>query len=150
MDFRKGTETIKRQAELNYIEWICPVCGKTLKLKPFETKNRQTCGSVPCKTAMGTWKKGVEKAKETVRKKNIEYKKQIKDEIIKWVLSNEETVRSCSYNNISSTLAELHNMIFDKFNIKDWRSIYICFDVKNLKELLDKLKEIITSKENVC
>lgn len=150
MDFRKGTETVKKQAKLNYIEWICPVCGKVLKLKPFETKNRQTCGAASCKVAMGTWKKGIDKAKETLHKKNIENKTQIKNEIVEWVLNNKEIVYSCPYNKISSTLSELHDMIFDKFNIKDWRSVYICFDVKNLKELLDKLKEIITSKENIC
>ena len=39
----------------------------------------------------------------------------------------------------------------NKYNIKYVRNIFICFDVKNLKELLDKFKEVIyISKENVC
>ena len=54
-------------------------------------------------------------------------------------------------NIISSISHNLKKLLNDKYNIMDLRTIYICFDVKNLKSLLDKFKEvIIISKENVC
>ena len=85
-------------------------------------------------------------------KENIERKKLIKNDIIDWVLNNEELILNCPYNKIEKTLSELKNILLDKYNIKDLRSIYICFnDVKNKKTLLDRLKEIVyISKENVC
>ena len=46
---------------------------------------------------------------------------------------------------------ELLEMLYDKYNIKDIRSIFTCFNVKNRKELLKELQNlIIISKENVC
>lgn len=30
---RKGTETVKQRAKLNFVEFKCPYCGKVLKLK---------------------------------------------------------------------------------------------------------------------
>lgn len=149
MVFRRGTETVKKQAESNFVEWECPICGKILKLKPHQTKNRQTCGNKECMKAIGTWKKGIDKASETVHNKNLERKAIIKNDIISWILDNKDIVQNCPYNKISKTLSELHELIYEKYQIKDWRSIFICFEVKNLKELLDKLKDII-SKENVC
>lgn len=84
--------------------------------------------------------------------RNLNKKKIIKNDIIDWVLNNENTVLECPYNNIEKTLHEFKNMLFEKHGIKDIRSIFICFDgVTNRKTLLDRLKEIIyISKENIC
>lgn len=97
------------------------------------------------------WQKGVYRSAELNHKKNIARKKIIKNSITDWVIKNENIVLNCPYNKITSTLVGLNVLLIEKYNIKDLRSIYICFEVKNLRSLLDKLKEIIyISKENVC
>ena len=83
--------------------------------------------------------------------RNINYKSKIKETIKDWVLEHEDIVMHCPQNNISNTLHDLLEIIYSKYNIKDIRSIFICFNVKNKKELLRELQNlIIISKENVC
>lgn len=148
MVFRKGTDTVKEQAKNNFVDWKCPICGKIIKLKPYQIKDRKTCGNQECINKSHSWEKGVLSAKESIHKDNLERKEIIKEDIIKWVLKNKDIVDRCPYNNITKTLSDLQKMIFDKYRLKDLRSIFICFNAKNRHELLDKLKKI--SKENIC
>ena len=72
----------------------------------------------------------------------------IKKDIIEWVLNNKIIVNECPYNRITNALSGLQETVLDKYGLKDLRSIFICFNVKNKRELLDELKKI--SKENIC
>lgn len=146
--FRKGTETVKEKAKNNYLDWKCPICGKVLKLKPYETKNRKTCGSQECINKSRSWEKGVKAATESIHIENVKRKEIIKKDIIEWVLNNKIIVNECPYNRITNALSGLQETVLDKYGLKDLRSIFICFNVKNKRELLDELKKI--SKENIC
>ena len=56
----------------------------------------------------------------------------------------------CTKNKIRSTLVDLISMTKDRYDLKDFRSLFGCFDdVHNMKEFLYKLQEIIPE-ENVC
>ena len=144
----KGAETMKKKARR--YPFFCPICKRTKYYKKAQLANKKYCSN-KCAGAGGIWKKGVENSAKLNHQRNLERKEKIKDDIITWVNSNQETVLSCPYNKISNTLIGLRNMLQEKYDIKDLRSIFICFDVKNLKSLLDKLKEVVNiSKENVC
>lgn len=145
----KGTETMKKNAKKH--PFTCPICKKTFYYQKAVAENKKYCSN-ECAAKAGSWKLGVQKSGEMNHKRNLENKKIIKESIIEWVKNNKETVINCLYNKITSTLNELQNLLIKKYNLKDFRTIYICFDgVTNLKSLLDKLKEIAyVSEENVC
>lgn len=144
----KGAETMKRNAKL--YPFTCPVCHKVYYYQKHIAESKKFCSN-ECASIGMNWKKGVYNSAKINHERNIERKKIIKDDIVKWLLNNEYTVLNCPYNKISTNFVGLIEMLQTKYNIKDLRSIFICFSVKNLKELLDKLKEIIyISKENVC
>lgn len=142
---QKGAETMKKNAK-SY-PFTCPVCGKTFFYMKHIADAKKFC-SLECAGKGGNWKKGVERSADENRKRNLKRKEPIKKEIIQWVTENSDIVQTCPYNHITTTLSGIFN-IMEKHNIKDIRSIFICFNVKNRKELLDKLKTY-TSKENVC
>ena len=146
---QRGTDTMKKNAKK--YPFICPVCNKTFYYEKNVALNKKFC-SKQCMGKSGQWIKGVNASAEQNHIRNIKRKKVIRQDIIKWILENQDLVLSCSYNKISSTLIELQNLIKEKYGIKDWRSIYICFDkATSLKSLLDEFKNIINiSKENVC
>ena len=153
---RKGNETSKKRAKMNkilgitYSSFKCPVCGKIIYEENWKAKKRKYCSN-KCVAESEAWKKGVNNSARISHERNMKKKKIIKKDIIEWVNSNFELVINCPYNKISTTLHELFEIINQNYGIKDKRSLYICFDVKNLKSFLDKLKEIAyISKQNVC
>ena len=144
----KGAETMKRNKKRH--PFTCPICGKTYYYERSVSLKKKYCSN-KCAGKGGIWTKGVRRSAEMSHARNVERKVIIKEDIVKWLLENESTVLNCPYNKISTTLSDLKKLLNDKYNIMDLRTIYICFDVKNLKSLLDKFKEvIIISKENVC
>lgn len=145
---RKGTETMKNNARK--YPFTCPICKKTFYYQKNIAIHKKYC-SIKCANIAGCWKKGSINGAAKMHQQNVQLKSIIKNDIIEWVLQNKTTVDTCPYNNITSTLYMLREMLETKYNLKDLRSIFICFGVKNLKELLNELKKIIyISKENVC
>ena len=144
----KGAETMKLNAKT--YPFTCPVCHRTFYYPKHIAESKKFCSN-KCAGKGMNWQKGVYKSARLNHERNVERKKVIKDDIVKWVLHNEKIVLSCPYNKITNNLTGLTDILNNKYNIKDLRTIFICFDVKNLKELLDKFKEVIyISKENVC
>ena len=148
MDYKKA-ETMKANAKK--YPFRCPICNKVFYYEKNVADKKKSCSQI-CAARSGSWKKGVKVGAEQSHKKNIDKKQIIRQDIIEWVLDNQDLVLSCPYNKISTTLINLRILIKDKYDIKDWRTIFICFDgVHSLKSLLDKLRNIIyISKENVC
>lgn len=145
---QKGVETMKRNKKR--CPFTCPICGKTIYLEKAEANKRSYCSN-ECVVNSKSWEKGVKIATEINHKDNLKKKMVIKEDIIAWCLNNEKIVLNCPYNNIRNTLKPLNTILVEKYGIKDFRSIFICFNVKNMKSLLDVLKNTINlSKENVC
>ena len=120
---------MKDRSKNNFIEWKCPICGKIIKLKPHKTKGRKTCGDKKCLNKNCGWETGITNAKKTIHENNLKRKEIIKQDIIRWVLDNKELVNNCPYNSITKTLSGLQEIISEKYEIKDLRSIFICFKV---------------------
>lgn len=143
---RKGTETTKRRASENYVECICNHCGKKFYMKPFEAKNRKYC-SLDCLNKHNKENKvldfATEKATLVTHNKNVKTKNLIRDSIIKWCTENKDVVMNCPRNRISTTLSDLFIMLHEKYGYKDKRSYYLCFNVKSLKEFLDRIQQCI-------
>lgn len=147
---RKGTQTAKDKSKILY-PFICPICGKTFYFNKKDLYKKKYC-SPECSYKSDSWKRGVETARKAIHENNVKQKKIIKDDVVKWVMQNQELVLTCPYNKISTQLSGLMKYIYSIYGIKDIRSIFACFeDVNSRKELLNKLKDIIyVSKENVC
>ena len=144
----KGIETMKKNAK-KYI-YICPICGKMLFLQKYQLKIRKYC-SPQCAGKSNMWEKGVKESAIKNHERNVERKEIIKQDILQWLYNNQDLVMTCPYNKITTTLSGLLDMIKEKYNIIDIRTIFLCFDVKGRKELLDAFKKEITLfKENVC
>lgn len=141
---RKGTETVKQRAKTNFVIVKCLQCGKEIKLKPHQAKDRKFCSN----GCLGEYNKITGRTKEASKiaadithQNNLSRKEIIKKDIIGWVSSNKDIVLSCPKNKISTTLEPLFSFIKEKYGIKDFRSLFICFEVNNRKDFLDKLKE---------
>ena len=83
---------------------------------------------------------GLAKNQKNIKEKNI-----LSEKILKWCVENKELVINCPYNKITTTLKPM----LDYFQINDIRSIFICFNVKNRKDLLTYLKNYLIN-ENIC
>lgn len=141
---RKGTETTKQRAKTNFVVVKCLQCGKEIKLKPYQAKDRKFCSN-KClgeyNKITGHIKEASKIASEITHQNNLNKKEIIKKDILDWVSSNKDIVLSCQKNKISTVLEPLLNFIKEKYGIKDFRSLFICFKVGNRKDFLDKLKE---------
>lgn len=139
---RRGTETVKQKAEENYIEHICPTCGKSFKTKAWDS---HVYCSLECSNKAnienGICAKNLELANTKNKEKYLSKKEERLHLINKWLESNSELVLNAKLNNLRF-LDGLCNYI----GIKDTRSLGKVLDVKYKKEIIGKLKEII---ENV-
>lgn len=140
----KATKVWIEKSESEKINWSCPICGKVIKLARWEAKNKKAC-SLKC---AGMTQENIEflrKASEAKHQDNLNRKKELSKEILKWCENNSQIILNCPYNKITTTLKPM----LDTFNINDIRNIYVCFDVKNKKEFLTYLKNHLI-KENIC
>ena len=145
---RRGNETTKnsprKTSTIN-----CAYCGAQITIPFYEAKNRKYCSN-QCVANDKKWESGVKAAAHKMHEDNVQRKLIIKQDIIEWVTNNKDLVLNCPKNKIRSTLSELIEIIDQKYDISDFRSLYDCFDdVTNMKTFLTKLQKIIPE-ENVC
>jgi group I intron endonuclease len=135
---RKGTQTVKDKAASNFIDFTCPTCGKVLKLKPWQAKNRKFCSN-SCNLS---YENGLNSANvaNTVKYENT---KQTRLKLLKeWCLNNEDLILNCKLNKLSF-LQDL----CDYIGVKDQRSLAKVLNLKGRKETIIYLRNIIN--ENV-
>lgn len=125
---------------------ICKFCGKEMNLTPYEARNKEYC-SIECRKADGKYAKQTQNgllAANIANQQNIEKQRiSIKEEVLLWCDNNKEQILNAKYNNIKNALTPLSELIFEKYDIKDLRSIAKAFNVSTTKELLLKLKEYV-------
>ena len=139
----KGVQTCKEKAENNFVEMKCKYCEKIFYLKPYESKNRKYC-SLECANndLKSSMKDKAHIAAILAREDNINRKEIVKKDIIDWVINNREIIKNCPKNKITTVLKPMTDIIFEKYNIKDIRSLFICFSVKNRKDFLIELQKL--------
>lgn len=139
---RKGTETIKRKALENYIEHICPVCGKTFRTKNWDSHkycSLQCANEVLKSTLAEKSKLGVIKLEEKYSKVKSDRLKLVEE----WVRNNRDIILNAKLNNLKF-LKELALHI----GVKDTRSLGKVLEVKYKKDILGKLLDIIKCTPN--
>lgn len=136
---RKGTETVKQHALENYVNFECPICHKTLKLKPWEAKQRTYCSQECSQKARHD--EVIEKAKLATQV-NIENYEKVKDErlelIKKWLNENSKLVLNCKMNKLTF-LNDLASFV----GVKDTRTVGKVLGVSGKRDIINKLKELI-------
>lgn len=145
---RKGTDTAKHRAVNNYVEWTCPTCGKALYVKPWEARKKRYC-SLTCVANTEANLEKIQSMGAAVHVDNLKRKEVIGRHILEWSLENKELVAQCPKNSIVTTLNPLLELTYTTYGIRDIRSLFICFGVKNKKEFLQYLQEYVVG-ENVC
>lgn len=142
----KGTESWRRICQSRRVQFICPYCGKEEWLPAWQARSKRAC-SKTCLQQHGGFVDNALKASQIASQKvhqcNIERKEQIARDISDWCQHNQEVIRNCPYNAITSGLKPLLDYVLDKYGLKDLRSLFICFHVSNKKELLSYLKTIV-------
>lgn len=141
---RKGTETAKKNALSNFTTLICLNCGKEFKVKPFQAKTQKFCSnkcSGEYSRKSGRAKRASELAAIKAHQHNIDSKQEVKQYMIDWVSKHKDIVSSCPLNRIARTLRPMLKAIEREYNIKDIRTLFICFDVKNRKDFLSALQK---------
>ncbi len=148
----KGTQKWQKISQANRETFTCPVCGKTILLCKYEIKNKQYC-SIECMIKSGASREYAKRASEIAAIKAHERSMQQKQEIAQFILSwcddNKEIVLSCPLNKVNTHFSQLIKIISNKYGIKDMRSLFPCFNVKNKKEFAKYLKDYV-SNENIC
>ena len=134
---RKGTETMKEKASKNYIEHVCPVCGKTFRTKNWDSHiycsincaNQVLKNSLHYKSKLGVLK---------IRENYLSIRKERMSLIKEWVSTNKDLIIKAKLNNLKflDTLAQF-------IGVKDTRSLGKVLEVKYKKDILFKLKNII-------
>ena len=148
----KGTTKWIEMCKENRETFICPVCGKSISLCKYEIKNKQYC-SMECMVQSGASREYARKASNASAIKSREIhnrkRKEIAEFIYSWCNDNKEIILSCPLNKVSTHLYQLMNIINEKYDLKDIRSLYPCFNVKNSKDLANCLKDYVLN-ENIC
>lgn len=134
---QKGVNTMKEKGVANYIEHVCPVCGKTFKTKNW---NSHTYCSLKCansnlkETLKFKSGLGVQKIKEQyVETRNKRYIL-----ILDWLKSNNEFVANAKMNNLKFLY-----QLCEHIGVKDTRSLGKVLGVIHKKEIVAELKNII-------
>ena len=141
---RKGIETIKERAKENFVDFTCPVCQRPFKMKQWETNGRKTC-SLKCaaKLNYNTNKQHLQTLSELNHQKTLQQRNAIKDVVINWATNNQEIVLNCPFNKITTQLQPLMDIVQEQYNIKDLRSIMLCFDITSRKKFILYLQNFI-------
>lgn len=141
---RKGTETIKERAKDNFVEFVCPVCKNTYKMKQWEINGRKTC-SLKCAAQMN-YDSNTQHLKElskTNRYKTQQERYKIKQFVMQWALDNKDIILNCPLNKITTQLNPLLEIIEEQYKIKDFRSVMACFDINSRKQFVLHLQDVI-------
>lgn len=116
---------------------ICPTCGKEF-IKMITSKQRYC--SKQCNK--DSWIN----ARNAVVQKYEKHKEQVKNDIFEWSDENKDLILSTKFNKINSTLEGLYKMLYDKYEIKDERSVSNILDTNSRKEFLKILKDYVIQK----
>lgn len=101
------------------VDFKCICCGKIIKLFPGQVKERKFC-SQECSMKYNTKERFRALHKIEVAEKRY---KLIREEVYIWSRNNSDIIMSCPFNKVSTCLKELYNLLKDKYDVKDWRTI---------------------------
>lgn len=135
----KGTETMKKKALENFVDFECPHCHKIIKLKPFEAKQRTYC-SQEC-SQQARHEEMSKQIQDVIELNKHNYLKLVDNRvslIIEWLKQNSEKIINCKLNNLKF-LSELAEYI----GVKDTRTVGKALGVSGKKDIILKLKELI-------
>lgn len=136
---RKGTETVKERAKLNYEERTCLNCNSTFKVKSWEKK--QFCCN-KCSSEYlhkkGVLQQSLQKANEVNKQIFIETQDKRYSLILEWLKDHQSEVMNCKMNSLGF-LNELESYI----GVKDARTLAKVLNVSGRKNTVYKLRELI-------
>lgn len=138
---KKGHDTMKKKSEEYFVEKECRCCGKVMKLKPHIAKTKVYCSKECMKNEgfsdNGFMKEALSKANEVNKDNTYKRRECDKNITIEFALDNQDLINNMPLNKI-----KLDNLI-EKLGYKDIRPIAYAFGLKNGKQLLLELKNIV-------
>lgn len=134
---RKGTETVKRKAALNFIEHTCPVCGVTFRTK---TWNSHTYCTLRCANVVlrQTLKAKSDKAAKLTHASFLQRQQEKLPFIYNWCQEHRILIENAKFNDLKF-LTDLAAFV----GVKDTRSLGKLLGLRYKKEIVCKLKDII-------
>lgn len=129
--YKKGYIKVPREKR------ICPTCGK--EFVEIITSKQKHCSRQCNKNAIAY-------ATEVFKQQYEEHRIEVEKEIFEWTKNNRDLVLSTKFNKINSTLKDLYKMLYEKYDIKDERSVSKILKTTSRKEFLKILKEYLLKK----
>lgn len=144
LGLKKGHVTMSKQYKERRIVKKCEQCGEEFEVIPCLKDKKKFCS----KQCSNENRKGKhvsnDGAIEGSKKKYVERKKLIAEDVRLWAFANKDTVLSCPSNKIAPSLSPLVEMINTKYGISDIRSIAKSFTGKyGNKNFLNELKSCV-------
>lgn len=141
---KRGTQTVKERAKNNFVDYVCPVCKRSYKMKQWEINNRKAC-SPKCAANVGYEKKleNIRKMTEINRLKKQQERYEIKEFIVTWSYDNKEVILNCPLNKIKGNLDPLLRLVEEEYHVKDIRSVMLCFNITSRKEFILYLRKLV-------
>lgn len=139
---RKGTESMKRKAEINFKTTYCVFCGKEITYRPIDYNgNYPRFCSEECR--LQSYKRsciaGVEAAAKVTKEKGEIEQLRIKNCVLDWIKTKPQILKGhIKYNSLSSICSILTYIT----NVKDMRTIMKPFDFTSRKEFVKYLLKI--------
>lgn len=136
---RKGTETVKQRANLNYEDRACLNCGKVFRVKPWR-KKKYCCSSCASEhlNNNGVLKQYLQKASEINKQTFAETQDRRYSLILEWLKDHKDEVMNCKMNSLGF-LKDLEAYI----GVKDARTLAKVLEVSGRKNTVYKLRELI-------
>lgn len=135
----KTGQIMKDKYKDYWVERVCPVCGKTFRVKPHEKKI--SC-SVECSNILNKdkFRNNIDianklNAEEWEKSRRLKCKK-----LVEWVKNNEETILNAKFNHLTF-IKEIAKFI----NVKDDRTVAKVIGLNYRREFVAKLQEMLNS-----
>ena len=135
---RKGTETCKKKALLNFKESFCKICGNKITYRPIDISYVPKYCSDECrnKDQLIIANKASQIAKDKLKEKYLTIDEEIRSKIINWFKFTK--LENISYNNLRDIFSQLSELT----GLKDDRSIMRPFGFTSRKKFVKELLKI--------
>lgn len=134
---RKGTETQKRKAAMNFIEHVCPVCKTVFRTKKHDSHTYCSlrCANIALKH---TLKAKSQRAAEVAHEALLMRQHKALPLICDWCVKHRNLIENAKFNDLKF-LKDLALFV----GVKDTRSLGKLLNLRYKKEIVWKLKDII-------
>ena len=135
---RKGTETVKKQALVNFRKSVCKHCGKEFTYRPMDMNSHRFCSKECLSLFRKNNNKGLIAATKANKIKRQQQNASIINTISLWLKDNGYKLQNIKYNKLQNIFDELKVIT----SLQDERSIMRPFNINSRKLFIKELSKM--------